>query len=140
MSTRCQIRIVKNGYPLNLYHHYDGYFKNGVGEQLHNALQPYTEPANTELEKKMRDDRTLESVMQLIREDNSYEPTFWRHGDIEYFYLLDFDNHEFLGWQTCRAWDGVPDEDGTWYEQMPNLKDGHRKVNLLDEIKEEYDN
>ena len=143
MSTRCQVRIIKNGYPLNLYHHYDGYFKNGVGEQLHNALKPYREmPANTDFEREVRDDRALESVMKLVREDKSYEPTFWRHGDIEYFYLLNFDKGEFMGWQTpvCKAWDDLSDEDGKWYGQLPNLKDGHYVINLLDEIKEEYDN
>lgn len=142
MSTRCQIRIIKNGYPLNIYHHCDGYFAGGVGEQLHDALKPYVDPANASLDKDVRSDRTLDSVMKLINHDFRYEPTFYRHMDIEYFYLLDFDNDVFQGWQTpvCKAWEGVPDEDGTWYEQLPNLREGHGKINLLEEIKEEYDN
>ena len=142
MSTRCQIRIIKNGYPLNLYHHCDGYFKGGVGEELHDALKPYADPANAGLDKDVRSDRALESVMKLVSHDFRYEPTFYRHFDIEYFYLLNFDKGEFLGWQTpvCKAWDELSDEDGEWYGQLPNLKQDHFIVNLLDEIKEEYDN
>ena len=141
MGTRSQIRVVKNGYPLNYYHHFDGYFKGGVGEELHTALvKAWNDPENQREE--VRSDRTLQSVMHLFREDPSYEPTFYRHFDIEYFYLLDFDKGEFTGWQTpcMTAWEGVPDEDGTWYEQLPNLREGRQKINLLEEIKEEDDN
>ena len=141
MSTRCQVRIIKNGYPLNLYHHCDGYFKDGVGEELHNALaKAWNDPENQREE--VRSDRTLQSVMRLFREDPSYEPTFYRHMDIEYFYLLNFDENVFVGWQTpvMRAWSENADEDGEWYGQMPNIRDGHEKIDLLGEIKEEYDN
>lgn len=149
MSTRCQVRIIKNGYPLNLYHHCDGYFKDGVGEELHNALLNGMNNlaglpglGGADAQDKERYERAFRLVMRTVRDDPSYEPTFYRHMDIEYFYLLNFDENVFVGWQTpvMRAWSEHDDEDGEWYGQLPNIRDGHEKIDLLGEIKEEYDN
>lgn len=148
MSTRCQVRIIKNGYPLNLYHHCDGYFT-GVGSELHDALKIGMDNlagipglGGADPHDKERYERAFYSVMRLLKDDKSYEPTFYQHFDIEYFYLLDFDENVFVGWQTpcMRAWEGLPDDEGKWYERMPNIKDGHVKINLLDEILDDYDN
>ena len=131
MSTRSQVRIVKNGYVLNLYHHCDGYFSS-VGKELQEALQCL----------KNKDCYRLDlegSAIRQIVEDTSYEPTFFYHGDIEYFYLLDFDNNVFKGWQTpcMRAWNNIVSGEPDWYKKMPNVYEDTVIDLLNDEIKDE---
>ena len=83
MSTRTQIRIVSDGKATDLYHHWDGYFE-GVGMELHTALQLADEPK-----------KLLENLLKTP----GYEPADGRHCDIEYWYLLDFDNRSFKGYE-----------------------------------------
>ena len=137
MATRSQIRVVKNGYPLNYYHHFDGYFY-GVGKELHEALVKVWNDPDIQ-DNDARSTLALESVMRLFQDNHDYEPTFYRHEDIEYFYLLDFDKNKFTGWQTGQ-WEEKPSKDCKWYEQLPSLCEDGRKINLLKKIKKEYDN
>ena len=117
MSTRCQVRIVENGYPLNLYHHCDGYFS-GVGCELQEIL------------KKNKESNGLCSASYIINdlithEYSGYEVTFANHGDIEYFYLMDFDKKEFKAFRTIgyNMWAGEGDDEydqyQPWYNQIP---------------------
>lgn len=110
MGTRCQIRIVKNGCPLNYYHHYDGGW-NGVGAELKKWLKECGDDA--------------EALVLRIMDDKQYHPTFFRHADIEFFYLLDFDEgvfngYELKGWNpwACEGEDDY-DQYKPWYNQLP---------------------
>lgn len=117
MSTRCQIRVIKNGYPLNYYHHFDGYLS-GVGRELRDWL----------LEIGVESGKRSEDVDMLVAKmsaDNQYEPTFGRHTDINFFYLLDFDNGIFKAYELygCDPWADEDSDDydksKAWYEQLP---------------------
>lgn len=84
MSTRTQIRIISNGFHVDLYHHCDGYFE-GVGEQLKLALAKNKDPFGF--------------IEALTVEDSSYELTNTFHGDIEFFYEINFDSQSFKGYE-----------------------------------------
>ena len=135
MSTRCQIRIVKNGYPLNYYHHHDGYLS-GVGAELRGWLK------EAGVEETGKRTEGVEGLVMRMSADREYEPTFWRHADIEFFYLLDFDNGVFRAYEL-RGWNPWADEgeDGydagkPWYAQMP--RNVRRETDLLaDDFNEE---
>lgn len=110
MGTRCQIRIVKNGCPLNYYHHHDGGW-NGVGAKLRKWLKECGDDA--------------EALVLRIMDDKQYQPTFFRHVDIELFYLLNFDENVFNGYEL-KGWNPWADEGEDdydqhkpWYNQLP---------------------
>lgn len=86
MSTRCQIRVIDaSGKEYNVYHHHDGYFS-GVGLELQEMLH------------KSKNAKDL--LADMLFDYDGYEPTSLNHGDIEFFYILDFRKNEFYGWQV----------------------------------------
>ena len=91
MSTRAQIRIIEGGEHKDFYHHFDGYFSY-LGEELKAAL------------KKCNGMAELEDT--LLNEMKGYEQTENLHGDIEFFYLIDFDKNVYkgfkLGWEPWK--------------------------------------
>lgn len=96
MSTRCQVRIKYDGFAVNLYHHCDGYFS-GVGADLRERVVQALENGWS----------PFRFLAQLL-EDREYETTDAPHGDIEYFYMLDFDKGEFTGYGVrFGCWDGL---------------------------------
>ena len=115
MSTRSLVRIVKNGCPVNFYHHHDGYYE-GVGAELQQWLK--------ELMNEKGDISTWD-LMHKLHADDEYEVTFWQHDAIEYFYLIDLDKKEYAACKVpcMSAWldKGHPDYDASkpWYDQMP---------------------
>ena len=119
MGTRCQIRIVKNGYPLNYYHHYDGGW-NGVGAELRKWLGELGVGGT-----KVSDGTPVYGLILRMQQDTQYQPTVFRHTDIEFFYLLDFDNWTFKGYalngRDPWAEEGEDDYDQykPWYSQLP---------------------
>ena len=123
MSTRCQIRIVKNGYPLNIYHHCDGYFS-GVGAELQDILKENSERLSANW-----------LVAHLLNQCDGYEVTFGIHADIEYFYLIDLDKKEF---KACRlkievwakAGSDEYDQYQPWYNQFPLCE---KVLNLMED-------
>lgn len=119
MSTRCQIRIVRDGYPLNLYHHSDGYYS-GVGKQLQGWLREILDP----IMRKPWEFTGADGIVDHLRGDPEYEIAFRRHGDIEYFYLLDFDRMEFRAYHLRpQPWasegEDEYDQYRAVYDQMP---------------------
>lgn len=129
MSTRCQIRIVKNGYPLNYYHHCDGYFS-GVGKELQGWLK-----------EAQRDEGVM---IDHISQDPSYELTFYQHTDIEYFYLIDFDEKKYKGYEIggydpwANEGEDEYDQYKPWYNQMPKNVRATKDL-LKDEMVDEQD-
>ena len=108
MSTRCQVRIIGNGTSLNLYHHFDGDF-NGVGKELSGLLEPLRR--GTELDAGL--------FTKALMSKGGYDVTFRAHGDIDYFYQLDFDRRMFLGWQVRwseHIWGGQD-----WRGRLPDI-------------------
>lgn len=132
MSTRCQVRIIRNGYPLNYYHHCDGYFE-GVGKELQEWLKECIERN----EGRKNDCLDEMHVVEKMTMQNGYEPTFCIHGDIEYFYLLDFDRMVFKAYRTkgfspwAKEGDDQYDQYKPWYDQIPNYS------KMLDMIQDE---
>lgn len=120
MSTRCQIRIVKNGYPLNYYHHCDGYYA-GVGKELQGWLHKMLD-RNGGVD---NDDLDEGVLLTHIANDREYEPTFYLHGDIEYFYLIDLDRHVYRAFHVgaYKPWPSPGDDSYDQYQprynQMP---------------------
>jgi len=124
MSTRCQIRIVRNGYPLNYYHHCDGYFS-GVGKELQDWMKECVEQNKG----KVNDCLDECYIVSRMTDDNGYEPTFSLHSDIEYFYLLDFDKLRFKAYRTqvfspwAKEGDDEYDPYKPWYDQTPRFSE-----------------
>jgi hypothetical protein len=102
MSTRSVIRIKGDGKKVDLYHHYDGYIE-GVGFDLLDMFYK-----NGELKFGF-----IENVVNnLIKKENDcYEWTPYKHGDIEYFYTIDVDKNEL----TAKEVDN-------WGDRMKTLK------------------
>lgn len=119
MSTRSQIRVIgRDGTVIDLYHHCDGYFE-GVGNHLQVIL------ADTRNELKF-----LAALMNSADEMSGYELTDTLHGDIEYFYLVDFKNSIFKGWR-CQ-WQPWPKEANINSPNlMPNIEPSRRWLNLI---------
>jgi hypothetical protein len=66
-----------------------------------------------------------DGLIMHMQQDEQYQPTFFRHIDIEFFYLLDFDAGVFNGYEL-KGWDPWADEGEDdydqykpWYSQLP---------------------
>ena len=115
MSTRCQIRIISGGRMVNLYRHCDGYFE-GSGMDLQRALEA---------------GETVFGCMAEMFSGDEYEIQNAPSGDIEFFYLLDFDSNRFEGWAVrLDCWHGVDFHD---ISQLPEIYNGVR-VDLKGDI------
>lgn len=118
MSTRCMIRIKECGGKIDLYHHHDGYF-DGVGQELKNAFSSHG--------------NALETLNALLSDDE-YELTDSPHGDIEYWYLLDFDNGEFSGYHVpFDCWKGTDFDDP---DQRPRIEPDAERLELKETSKQ----
>jgi len=84
MSTRCQIRLIENGKHLDFYNHFNGYW-NGVGKELSSTLLTCNGP--------------FPFLVDLITTYGGYELTNALHGDVEYYYELNWDEHSFIGYE-----------------------------------------
>ena len=84
MSTRANILLLETGYRLWIYHHWDGY-PSWLGEQLMKILQKHKEHKYLDI---------YELANELIKnpDDEGYEITNQRHGDIEYLYVINVEN------------------------------------------------
>ena len=88
MSTRCQIDVIDEcGNETKIYHHCDGYFS-GVGKELKLLLAMQWFSLHSR------------HFMRELLKNKEYEITENNHGDIEYYYKLDFEQKKFLGWQV----------------------------------------
>jgi hypothetical protein len=101
--------------------HCDGYFS-GVGYCLQQMLVKKTA---------VNKENAEDCVCMMLQEDNDFEPTFYPHSDIEYFYIIDFDSNVFSGWRThcVNAWGDAKDK---WLESLPRV-DEESKVDLLND-------
>ena len=124
MSTRSQIKVISNGIEIHFYHHYDGYFS-GVGEEISNALLKFKKGI-LKKESWIAND----FVSELLKY-GGYEITFVPHGDIEFFYSLDFDHLEFKGYRVAYSnmWADSKDHIGRWKNHMsPIQSDEHPEM------------
>ena len=77
MSTRSITRVIENGRTVDIYHHHDGY-PEGVGAHLLEVFKTTQATAD-------------DFVRALFKSDGEYEVTFARWWDVEYLYIIDFD-------------------------------------------------
>lgn len=83
MSTRATIKIRQGNRTEDLYHHFDGY-PEGVGVNL----KSYIETTGIwELT------RIYTDLVTGKTGDDTYEPSPYSHGDVDYVYIFDCDNH-----------------------------------------------
>lgn len=123
MATRSQIRVIAGDSCINLYHHYDGYFE-GVGMTLHKALERCSFSG-------------LSFLAALTEADDDFELTSSPHGDIEYWYLLDFDKKKFIGYRVDHGeteWRSPWPADAEFKDPacMPRRDKSKAVLNLLD--------
>ena len=79
MSTRANILLVEMGNHLWLYHHFDGY-PEWLGKKLMEKMEKH--------QKDYADIFDIANEMFKDKEDDGYEITKRRHGDIEYLYVI----------------------------------------------------
>lgn len=83
MSTRCQVKVICQGKEVMMYHHCDGY-PEGVGYCLLKLL-----------EKNQKGWLGSGIATEMVRK-GTFEITFGKHSDIEYYYELNFDKEQVL--------------------------------------------
>lgn len=115
MSTRCCIEVVQtfgNGEGDNrkscmLYHHHDGY-PEGVGMDLKRRFIPDDTKYSWDID-------TI--VNSLIKDkDDEYEFTAFKHGDIEYLYVINCNEQTI----KCFKWEwGIWPNPGKLGEEVP---------------------
>ena len=119
MSTRATIKIAKKGKnDVWMYHHCDGY-PDGVGSELLDFLSHIgDENWNQKYISKTLND-----------EDSSYEFTSGQHGDEDYAYLIDCDDHTLKCYSV--GWDEFEwDEDNIEY--IPGQRDDRKVDQMID--------
>ena len=140
MSTRCVVRIKRGDVgSVDIYHHRDGY-PEGVGVQLLGTIERYFEgkPQNFELWSEELANRLVKNTDKKL-DDGGYQITLGKHGDLEYFYEIDFGKGDGLTKQKAlaavRCWPLRFDWDGDW-KDYDDLKE--EEVNLF-EVKTKMD-
>ena len=113
MSTRCQIRLIEDDEHIDLYHHCDGYF-DGVGKELADSLQ-------------IESSSMSRFLAELLTNYDSYEVTDALHGDIDYFYSLDFSKQKFIGYKCHFG----PWDDDTRFGQLYLTPNFTEQIDLL---------
>ena len=89
MSTRANILLLETGNKLWLYHHFDGY-PHYLGNRLMKIMEQHKEH-------KWLNIYDLANEMIKDTEDNGFEITENRHGDIEYLYIINVEEQKI----TC---------------------------------------
>lgn len=107
MSTRCIVKIRKNGREVTLYHHHDGY-PEGVGSELIDKFGQILEKEKRELENGF--DSYLgvcDIANKLIKdtEDEEYQLTLGNHTDREYEYLISLDEMKIYCFRVDVDWE-----------------------------------
>ena len=97
MSTRCEILIKetfnqKDKETLKLYHHFDGY-PSGVGKFLIENVLPRLRKSNYDVS-------SIANFLIKNKEDDTFEITYGRHLDIEYFYEINLTKKEIECWKA----------------------------------------
>lgn len=118
MSTRCCIEVVQtfgNGEGENkiarecmLYHHHDGY-PEGVGMDLKRRFKPQTT---------FKSGWDIDCIVnELIKDqEDEYEFTAFKHGDIEYLYVINCNEQTI----KCFKWEwGICPNPGKLGEEVP---------------------
>lgn len=88
MSTRANILLLETGNKLWLYHHFDGY-PSYLGDCLMKIMQKHKEH-------KWLDIYELANEMIKNKEDDGFEITNDRHGDIEYIYIINVEEQSIV--------------------------------------------
>jgi len=92
MSTRCHVILEKKDCETEfVYHHFDGY-PEGVGEELVGLLKKFP----------FKNWEPYVLSTWLSQQDDLYEPDEGIHGDEDYVYKIDCDNHIL----KCYVYDG----------------------------------
>lgn len=112
MSTRSQIKVIKNDKEVMLYHHCDGY-PEGVGFCLLKILEMV----------KNKKYLGASSVVNSMITKGNFEITFGNHLDIEYYYELNFDEEKVI----CR-------EVNNWEGEMEVLKEIELKYDPEEDV------
>jgi len=112
MSTRCNILFTVNGEKVVwLYHHCDGY-PEGVGAWLKNFIESKMDGRRCPL---WPDDLANRLVKGIEIQDDGYEITGGKHGDIEYLYTYAFnyrmaDQYKISEYDVSLRVDGIDDD------------------------------
>lgn len=140
MSTHAIVRVIFEGYPINLYVGSDGYFSE-LGKELTKGLKlSFKEGKNyyqRNCKSSIADTSDIgliayETMMQymsaksaeIVKKYNHegifhYAPIHRLDCDIQYLYVLDFDHNTFYGYET----DSIRHNDGSvspWYMEGEN--------------------
>lgn len=89
MSTRTVVKILNGKKCCYLYHHHDGYFE-GVGFLLAKIMEKYRDGYSI----------SLDNLVKVLLMNSSFELTFYKHCDIEYYYEANFEKHTVTGWKA----------------------------------------
>ena len=126
MGTRSVIRIKRAELgSMDIYHHWDGY-PEGVGFKLLNAIENYFDGATSAkvFESEQFANMLVKNTAGL--DDNGFDVTLWKHGDIEYFYEIDFGKRDELNKEDAlkavKCWSVRFDFDGE-YDDYHELKE-----------------
>lgn len=105
MSTRCIVRIAKNGREVTLYHHHDGY-PEGVGKDLMERFGKILQKEKIEIEKGFQSWLGVCDIAnQLIKDSmDSYELTIGNHTDREYEYFISLDEMKIYCFRVDVDW------------------------------------
>ena len=140
MSTRCVVRIKRGDVgSVDLYHHCDGY-PDGVGVQLLETIERWFEgrPSGHVMCSETLADRLVKNQDAKLNDDG-YRITLGKHGDLEYFYEIDFGRADSLtkikALAAVRCWPLRFDWNGDW-KDYDELKE--EEVNLF-EVKTKMD-
>lgn len=88
MSTRANILLLETGNKLWIYHHSDGY-PSYLGDALMKIMQKHKEH-------KWLDIYELANEMIKNEQDDGFEITNDRHGDIEYIYIINVEEQSIV--------------------------------------------
>jgi hypothetical protein len=118
MSTRANILLVEMGNHLWMYHHWDGY-SSWLGKKLMEKMEKH--------QKDYADIFDIANELIKDKDDDAYEITPRRHGDIEYLYVINI---------TDRSIECIKTSFSTEYNDKNLLK---VQYNETEDVKKWYD-
>lgn len=126
MSTRCVLRVKKGSREsVDIYHHYDGY-PEGVGMELVSSLFKIFKEKQLGCMDAEYFVNKLVKNRGLSQDDDGFSVTLSTHGDLEFFYELDFGTEDELRdvdiFDRLKCWPLRFDFDGDW-EDYGELKE-----------------